>query len=162
MTSIKTRFVHAARFAHAPLRALAVLALAGWGAASAQSEAQSLPTVTLTAGIRNIVAQVAKTPEQRQIGLMFRKQMAAHEGMVFVFDEPATQCFWMRNTLIPLSAAFVADDGSIVNVEDMAPMSDASHCSKKPVRYVLEMNLGWFTKLGLKSGDKLTGPLFTR
>jgi uncharacterized protein len=67
----------------------------------------------------------------------------------------------MRNTLIPLSAAFVADDGAIVNVEDMAPQTDASHCSKKPVRYVLEMNQGWFAKRGLKPGFKLTGAPFT-
>jgi len=106
------------------------------------------------------VTQVARTPEQRQIGLMFRKEMPAHEGMIFVFDEPATQCFWMRNTLIPLSAAFVADDGTIVNIEDMKPMSDASHCSKAPVRYVLEMNQGWFAKRALKAGSKLAGPLF--
>ncbi|WP_374569216.1 DUF192 domain-containing protein [Ideonella sp.] len=130
--------------------------------ASAQNmgQPQDLPTVTLHAGMHNIVAQVAKTSEQRQIGLMFRKEMAGHEGMIFVFDDPATQCFWMRNTLIPLSAAFVADDGSIVNIEDMKPLSDQSHCSTKPVRYVLEMNQGWFAKRGLKAGTKLTGPLF--
>ena len=131
-------------------------------AASAQNmgQPQDLPTVTLHAGMHNIVAQVAKTSEQRQIGLMFRKEMAGHEGMIFVFEDPATQCFWMRNTLIPLSAAFVADDGSIVNIEDMKPLSDQSHCSTKPVRYVLEMNQGWFAKRGLKAGTKLTGPLF--
>lgn len=130
--------------------------------ASAQNmgQPQDLPTVTLHAGMHNIVAQVAKTSEQRQIGLMFRKEMAGHEGMIFVFEDPATQCFWMRNTLIPLSAAFVADDGSIVNIEDMKPLSDQSHCSAKPVRYVLEMNQGWFAKRGLKAGTKLTGPLF--
>jgi uncharacterized protein len=138
------------------------LALAASGTASAQNagQPQDLPTVTLHAGMHNIVAQVAKTPDQRQIGLMFRKEMAGHEGMIFVFEEPATQCFWMRNTLIPLSAAFVADDGSIVNIEDMKPLSDESHCSTKPVRYVLEMNVGWFAKRGLKAGTKLSGPLF--
>jgi len=139
---------------------LALAAFAGPTAAQGAGEPQQLPTMTLRAGMHNIQAQVAKTPEQRQIGLMYRKQMAGHEGMIFVFESPATQCFWMRNTLIPLSAAFVADDGSIVNIEDMRPMSDASHCSKKPVRYVLEMNQGWFAKVGLKAGDKLAGPLF--
>ncbi len=138
---------------------LAVVAAAATRAAPA-GEPQQLPTVTLHAGMHNIVAQVARTSEQRQIGLMFRRQMAAHEGMIFVFETPATQCFWMRNTLIPLSAAFLADDGSIVNVEDMKPQSDESHCSKKPVRFVLEMNQGWFAKRGLKPGDKLSGPLF--
>jgi uncharacterized membrane protein (UPF0127 family) len=129
-------------------------------AASAQQGPQQLPTITLTAGMHNIVAEVAKTDQQRQIGLMFRKQMATHEGMLFVFDQPGTQCFWMRNTLIPLSAAFVDDDGSIVNVEDMAPQTEASHCSKKPVRFVLEMNAGWFAKRGLKPGFKLVGAPF--
>ena len=138
---------------------LAVVAAAATRAAPA-GEPQQLPTVTLHAGMHNIVAQVARTSEQRQIGLMFRRQMAAHEGMIFVFETPATQCFWMRNTLIPLSAAFLADDGSIVNVEDMKPQSDESHCSKKPVRFVLEMNQGWFARRGLKPGDKLGGPLF--
>jgi hypothetical protein len=138
---------------------LAVVAAAAIQAAPA-GEPQQLPTVTLHAGMHNIVAQVARTSEQRQIGLMFRQHMAAHEGMIFVFETPATQCFWMRNTLIPLSAAFLADDGSIVNVEDMKPQSDESHCSNKPVRFVLEMNQGWFAKRGLKPGDKLTGALF--
>jgi len=131
------------------------------GAAQAAPERpQQLPTVTLHAGMHNIVAQVAKTGEQRQVGLMYRQQMASHEGMIFVFESPATQCFWMRNTLIPLSAAFVADDGSIVNIEDMKPRSDESHCSRQPVRFVLEMNQGWFAKRGLKPGMRLTGPLF--
>jgi uncharacterized protein len=139
-----------------------VLAACLAAGASAQNagQPQNLPTVTLHAGMHNIVAQVAKTNEQRQVGLMFRKEMATHEGMIFVFEEPATQCFWMRNTLIPLSAAFVADDGSIVNIEDMKPQSDQSHCSTKPVRYVLEMNVGWFAKRGLKAGAKISGPLF--
>ena len=129
-------------------------------AAQPMGQPQELPTVTLHAGMHNIVAQVARTNDQRQTGLMFRKEMAGHEGMIFVFEEPATQCFWMRNTLIPLSAAFVADDGSIVNIEDMKPLSEASHCSTKPVRFVLEMNQGWFAKRGLKAGSKISGPLF--
>jgi uncharacterized membrane protein (UPF0127 family) len=156
MTLIKTRPVPAASLA-----ALLALALTTSSpAAEPAGQPQQLPTVTLHAGMHNIVAQVAKTGEQRQIGLMFRQQMATHEGMIFVFESPATQCFWMRNTLLPLSAAFVAEDGSIVNIEDMKPQSDDSHCSKKPVRFVLEMNQGWFAKRGLKAGDKLSGPLF--
>lgn len=123
-------------------------------------EPQQLPTVTLHAGMHNIVAMQARSPREREIGLMFRQQMASHEGMVFVFEQPATQCFWMRNTLLPLSAAFVADDGRIVNIEDMKPLSEQSHCSREPVRYVLEMNQGWFAKRGLKAGARLTGPLF--
>jgi uncharacterized membrane protein (UPF0127 family) len=129
---------------------------------SAQPEAaqDKLPTVTLNAGIQNIVAEVAQTPEEREIGLMFRRQMASHEGMLFVFDIPGVQCFWMKNTLLPLSAAFVADDGAIVNIEDMAPQTETSHCSKQPVRFVLEMNQGWFAKRSIKPGYKLTGVAF--
>lgn len=118
---------------------------------------QSLPTVTLSAGMHNIRAEVARTFEQRQIGLMHRPAMGTNDGMIFVFEEPATQCFWMKNTLIPLDAAFLADDGTIVNIEAMKPLSEASHCSAKPVRYVLEMNLGWFAKRGIKPGMKIGG-----
>ncbi|SEA08155.1 hypothetical protein SAMN05444680_101442 [Variovorax sp. YR216] len=109
-----------------------------------------------------IDAQVAKTPEQRQTGLMFRKEMPQAEGMIFVFEQPATQCFWMKNTLIPLTAAFVADDGRIVNLADMKPMTEDSHCSKEPVRFVLEMNQGWFEHKNIKAGTKLGGELFAQ
>lgn len=146
---------------HAPgktlIGTLCALPFAVWA-----QQPQQLPTVQLQAGMYNIVAQVARTDEQRQTGLMFRKQMPAHEGMLFVFEQPATQCFWMRNTLIPLSTAFVADDGTIVNIEDMAPMTENSHCSKQPVRYVLEMNQGWFAKRGFKAGDRIGGAPFAK
>ena len=85
--------------------------------------------------------------------------MPTHEGMLFVFEQASTQCFWMRNTLIPLSVAFLADDGTVVNLADMKPQSDDSHCSTKPVRYVLEMNQGWFAKRGVKPGTRISGEL---
>jgi uncharacterized membrane protein (UPF0127 family) len=148
------------------LRAGVLAALLGAGAtlAAAQGQGlpQNLPTVTLAAGMHQIQAMVANTPEQRQIGLMHRKQMAQHEGMLFIFDAPATQCFWMRNTLLPLAIAFVADDGTVVNTDEMKPQTDDSHCSAKPVRYVLEMNQGWFDKKGVKPGFKLAGPPFRK
>ena len=108
-----------------------------------------------------IQAQVAATPEQRNTGLMHRPEMAPNEGMLFVFEQPATQCFWMKNTLLPLTAAFIADDGSIVNLADMKPQALDSHCSSKPVRYVLEMHQGWFSHKGLRAGSKLAGPPFS-
>ena len=120
----------------------------------------NLERIKLTAGMHRIDAQVAGTPEQRQTGLMLRKDMPQHEGMIFVFEQPTKQCFWMKNTLLPLSAAFIADDGTIVNIEDMKPQTLDAHCSTKPVRYVLEMNKGWFAKKGIKAGAKLQGPLF--
>jgi len=119
-----------------------------------------LQRITLTAGIHQIDTQVALTPEQHQIGLMFRTEMPQNEGMIFVFPAPSKQCFWMKNTVLPLTAAFVADDGTIVNLEDMKPQTTDSHCSVRPVRYVLEMNQGWFAKKGLKAGSKLGGRIF--
>lgn len=121
-----------------------------------------LPRIDLAAGMHRIDAQVAATPQSRTVGLMFRRDMAANEGMLFVFEQPATQCFWMKNTLLPLTAAFVADDGTIVNLADMQPQSLDSHCSARPVRYVLEMHQGWFAKRGLKAGTRLSGSPFTK
>ncbi|MDO9437480.1 DUF192 domain-containing protein [Hydrogenophaga sp.] len=121
-----------------------------------------LPRVSLSAGMRLIDAQVASTPQQREIGLMFRKEMGTNEGMLFVFEHPSGQCFWMKNTLLPLTAAFIADDGTIVNLADMQPQSLDSHCSTQPVRYVLEMHKGWFAQRGIKAGTKLAGPPFTK
>ena len=107
-----------------------------------------------------IDVQLATTPQQRQIGLMSRREMPQTEGMLFIFEQPAEQCFWMKDTLIPLTAAFVADDGTIVNLADMKPLDETSHCSAKPVRYVLEMNQGWFAKRGIQAGARLSGPPF--
>ena len=127
----------------------------------AQGEPQSrLARIKLGAGMHLIDTQLAQTPEQRQIGLMWRKDLPQNEGMLFVFEQPSVQCFWMRNTLTALTAAFLEDDGTIVNLEDMKPQSDDSHCSTKPVRFVLEMNQGWFKKRGMQAGFKLTGPAF--
>ena len=114
-----------------------------------------LPRTQLSIGMHRIDTQLATTPAQRQIGLMHRKEMPQHEGMLFVFEQPAQQCFWMKNTLLPLTAAFVDDDGTIVNLADMKPQTLDSHCSTKQVRYVLEMNQGWFAKKGIKPGSKL-------
>ena len=119
-----------------------------------------LPRTQITAGMYLIDTQVAATPQQRSTGLMFRQQMPQGEGMLFVFDRPSEQCFWMKNTVLPLTAAFVADDGTIINLADMKPQTTDSHCSKEPVRYVLEMNQGWFQKKGIKAGAKLTGRPF--
>ena len=139
-----------------------LLATLGTVAAAQAGPQMQLPRTQLHAGMHLLDVQLAQTGEQRQIGLMFRKDMPQHEGMLFVFEQPATQCFWMRNTLIPLTAAFVADDGTIVNLADMKPQSDDSHCSTKPVRFVLEMNAGWFAKRQIKPGFKLGGSPFSR
>src|SRR5947199_10828039 len=91
--------------------------------AHAQAGPQKLSAIKLNAGIHNILAEVARTPDERSIGLMFRQSLGANEGMLFVFEQPSEQCFWMKNTLIPLSVAFVADDGAIVNIEHMKPQN---------------------------------------
>jgi len=131
------------------------------GSAWAQDQPQEkLPAVELTAGMHRIVAEVAATPQQQMIGLMHRKEMPQHEGMLFAFEQPSPQCFWMRNTLLPLTIAFIDDDGRIVNLADMQPMTEASHCSAKPVRFTLEMHQGWFAKRGLKAGSRLRGAPF--
>lgn len=145
------------------LCAAALLALSCSSVAAQSGPQLDLTRVELSAGMHRIEAQVARLPLERQTGLMLRRDMPQHEGMLFVFEQPATQCFWMKNTLLPLTAAFVADDGTIVNLADMQPHSEQSHCSSKPVRYVLEMNQGWFAKKGLKAGSKLSGaPFATR
>ncbi|MDR7304979.1 DUF192 domain-containing protein [Rhodoferax saidenbachensis] len=120
----------------------------------------NLPRVQITAGIYQIDAQVAQAPEQRTTGLMFRREMPQQEGMLFVFEQPSGLCFWMKNTVLPLTAAFIADDGTIVNLADMKPQTTDTHCAMKPVRYVLEMNQGWFAKRGIKAGSKLGGVPF--
>ena len=166
MTAPRTALARPSAPRRTPLAAVAALSLAGalWGqGALAQDKPQmNLQRVELTAGMHRIDAQVAATPHERQTGLMHRQEMPQHEGMLFVFEQPAEQCFWMKNTLLPLTAAFVADDGTIVNLADMKPQTLDSHCSAKPVRYVLEMNQGWFAKKGIQAGAKLAGAPFSR
>ena len=164
MKACHTRSTLSVRTLHAAMAA-ALLGLLGTLPTAHAREATgnpqlSLPRTTIRAGMFNIDAQVAATPETRSTGLMWRRGMPQHEGMLFVFEQAATQCFWMRNTPSPLTAAFVAEDGTIVNLADMAPLSDDSHCSAKPVRFVLEMNQGWFALRGIKAGSKLGGEAF--
>ncbi len=136
-------------------------ALLPFGPVWTQEQPQlNLQRVHLSAGMYQIDAQVAVSPAEQQTGLMYRQEMPQQEGMLFVFEQPSTQCFWMKNTLLPLTAAFVADDGRIVNLVDMKPQTLDSHCSEEPVRYVLEMNRGWFAKKNIRKGFKLGGPPF--
>jgi uncharacterized membrane protein (UPF0127 family) len=120
-------------------------------------QVQRFPTVTLTAGMHVIKAEVAANDAERQQGLMFREKMGSNEGMVFLFDRPAEVCMWMKNTLIPLSVAFLDEKGKIINIEDMQPQTTDSHCTRKPARYALEMNLGWFRQKNIKPGTSIEG-----
>ena len=115
------------------------------------------PVISLTAGIHVIKAEVAANEAERRQGLMFREKMGPNEGMVFLFDAPAGVCMWMKNTLLPLSVAFIDDSGKIVNIEEMQPQTTDSHCAKKPVRYALEMNQGWFQRKNIKAGSVIEG-----
>jgi uncharacterized membrane protein (UPF0127 family) len=134
--------------------AIALLASLACSVSSAQSAAR---TVRLTAGIHLITAEVAADDPMRTRGLMFRDALAPNHGMLFIFEDKGVRCMWMRNTLIPLSVAFIDDDGRIVNIEDMKPQTDDSHCARTPVRYALEMQEGWFAQRGLKPGSVIGG-----
>lgn len=135
------------------LRALVALTAALFArAATAQ-----LPVAELSAGMYRIKAEVAASFETRAIGLMNRQEMAPQHGMLFIFTEDATHCMWMRNTLLPLSVAFLDGEGRILNIEQMQPRTEDNHCAAKPARYALEMNLGWFASRGLKPGARISG-----
>lgn len=111
----------------------------------------------LAAGMYRIQAEVAHTDPERQRGLMFRKEMPEHQGMLFVFPLRATHCMWMKNTLLPLAVAFLDEEGRIINVEEMAPQTERNHCAQQPARYALEMNRGWFKQRGLGAGVPIRG-----
>jgi uncharacterized membrane protein (UPF0127 family) len=116
-----------------------------------------LPTVPLTINGHKITAEVAKTTEQVTTGLMYRFSLKPDHGMVFVFDRSEPRAFWMKNTFIPLSIAFVAADGRIINIDDMAPQDETTHLSNGPAMYAIEMRKGWFAERGIRAGDRVTG-----
>lgn len=136
---------------------MALLAVASAIASPGQAQQAQLPLLELFAGMHRVEAELAATPDSRQTGMMRRTFMPPQRGMLFVFPETAKHCMWMRNTLLPLSVAFLDEKGRIINVADMQPESDDNHCAAKPARYALEMNLGWFRSRGLGAGFAITG-----
>lgn len=132
-------------------------ALAGLTLSAVASAQNAMPVIELSAGFHRIEAEVAANDQNRQVGLMNRTAMPPQRGMLFVFAQERTHCMWMRNTLIPLSVAFIDADGVIINIENMQPQTEDNHCAKVPARYALEMNLGWFVQRGIKPGTKLQG-----
>ncbi|HXS52587.1 MAG TPA: DUF192 domain-containing protein [Usitatibacter sp.] len=116
-----------------------------------------LPTATLKIGSQALKVEVAASDAQRERGLMFRKAMPRDEGMLFVFDDPGYYAMWMKNTLIPLSVAFVDRDGNILNIADMEPQTLDSHLANGPALYAIETNKGWFEAHKVHAGDKVTG-----
>ena len=123
----------------------------------AEARAADFPVMELSAGIHRVEAEVAYTEQTRELGLMRRRTMAAWHGMLFVFPQSAGHCMWMRNTLLPLSVAFIDRDGKIINIEDMQPQTENNHCAARPARYALEMNLNWFKSRGLHAGTTING-----
>ena len=138
-----------------------VLLLALCGATptwAAQTEVNTgLPQVRLQMGRHALTAEVAATAEQQQTGLMNRRSLAANHGMVFVFAQTQPVCMWMKNTLIPLSVAFITAQGRIVNIADMQPQTEDVHCAQTEVRYALEAPLHWFAQRGIRPGMSVLG-----
>lgn len=121
-----------------------------------------LKTIELTAGMHVIHTELAITASEQTTGMMFRRGMGANDGMLFVYPDSGVRCFWMRNTLVPLTIAFLSGDGTVINFADMAPLDESSHCSEKPAQYALEVPQGWFAKRGFKPGLKLRGAPFSK
>jgi uncharacterized membrane protein (UPF0127 family) len=116
-----------------------------------------LPVITLSIGNVKISAEVASTPAQREIGLMYRFSLQPDHGMLFVFEQPQPLGFWMRNTYVPLSIAFIDATGNILNIEDMAPLDESAHRSRGRALYALEMRQGWFAQKGIAAGQRVVG-----
>jgi len=131
--------------------------LAGLAISAAAWAQNAMSVMELNAGFHRIEAEVAANDQNRQVGLMKRQAMPVQHGMLFVFNQENTHCMWMRNTLLPLSVAFMDAEGKIINIEDMQPQTEDNHCARRPARYALEMNLGWFAQRGIKPGVKLGG-----
>lgn len=121
------------------------------------AQALQLPETQLRIRSHTIKAEIAQTEASRNYGLMNRASLAKDHGMLFVFDTVGRPCFWMKNTPLPLSIAFIDVQGVIVNMADMMPHSTNNHCPKRPVRYALEMSQGWFQEQGIEAGDHVKG-----
>ncbi len=122
-----------------------------------QGAAAQLPVATLNAGIHVIRAEVANNFETRARGLMYRESLGPNQGMLFIFPEEDRHCMWMKNTLIPLSVAFIDAKGQVINVAEMQPHSEQSHCAARPAIYALEMTKGWFSGKGVRPGTMIQG-----
>jgi uncharacterized membrane protein (UPF0127 family) len=125
--------------------------------AVAPATAAGLPVLELNAGIHLIRAEIANTFDSRARGLMFRKSLGPNSGMLFVFPDVSTHCMWMKNTYVPLSVAFIDEQGAIVSIHDMQPQTETSHCAARPARFALEMSQGWFAQKGVKPGARIGG-----
>ena len=132
---------------------LSVMILLAGPAASAAD----VSTSALTIGKHRLTVEVATTPEKRAVGLMHRFSLKPDHGMLFVFERTEPQSFWMKNTYIPLSIAFVGEDGRIINIDDMQPQTEETHWSRGPARFAIEMKRGWFAERGILPGATVSG-----
>jgi uncharacterized membrane protein (UPF0127 family) len=121
--------------------------------------AGSLPTAAIDVAGFDLIVEIADTQETRSEGLMFRRSMDDNHGMLFIFEYEHQASFWMKNTTIPLSIAFIAADGTIRQIEEMEPESLSSVASRRNILYALEVNQGWFEERGIYEGDKMILPL---
>jgi uncharacterized membrane protein (UPF0127 family) len=112
---------------------------------------------TVKVGSHALRVEVVATDADRAQGLMHRKSLGANDGMLFIFDEPGYHSMWMKNTLIPLSVAFIDREGTILNILDMEPHTETPNISAGPSIYAIETNKGWFAAKKVKAGDKVTG-----
>lgn len=136
------------------MKKIVVCCLLSWLCPIAHADGRALE---LAVGMYRINAEVAHTQAMRMSGLMHRTSMAADAGMLFVFPQPQAHCMWMRNTLIPLSVAFIDEQGVIINIADMKPRNETPHCATRPARYALETNTGWFAARKLDAGARVSG-----
>jgi hypothetical protein len=125
--------------------------------AAAGANAAPLPTIELAIKGHRLVAELATTTDARTTGLMNRFSLQPDHGMLFVFKEAQPLAFWMKNTYVPLSIAFIASDGKILNIEDMAPQTESTHPSQGLAVYALEMKKGWFAEHSIRAGDAVEG-----
>ncbi len=139
------------------MKSIATLCLAIGMAATGFSFAAEAPTVPLKIGSHRLVAEIAATTDARTVGLMHRFSLKPDHGMVFVFPEPQPLTFWMKNTFVPLSIAFIGADGTILNIDDMAPQTETGHSSHGLALYALEMKKGWFAERGIAVGIRVEG-----
>lgn len=135
-----------------------VLAMTLMIGAMGSCSGDTLPTMLIDVKGIELVVEVANTQESRSQGLMFRRSMKENHGMLFVFDYESQVSFWMKNTRLPLSIAFIAADGTIRQIEDMEPESLSSVAAERNVLYALEVNQGWFRENGIEAGDMVNLP----
>jgi uncharacterized membrane protein (UPF0127 family) len=133
------------------------MVLASLIAAPASAAPAALSTRTLTIHGAKLTVEVAATPQSRETGLMNRFSLPRDHGMLFVFEASEPRAFWMKNTYVPLSIAFVDSTGRILNIEDMRPRDESTHWSRGPAMYAIEVRQGWFAEKGIQAGDAVVG-----